>query len=74
MFYRYYRENLLIVRGRDFVSEKSFTLPVPFPSVYFHLLNKILAFFVVGVNLVFPEIILMTFSQYHYHKYTIVKR
>ena len=64
----------LILRGRDFDSEKSFTLPVPFPSVYFHLLNNILAFFVAGVNLVFPEIKFMTFSQYHYHKCTIVKQ
>ena len=32
----------LILRGRDFVSEKSFTLPVPFPSVYFYLLNIII--------------------------------
>ena len=31
---------LASLRGRDFVSEKSFTLPVPFPSVYFHLLNN----------------------------------
>ena len=29
-----------MLRGRDFVSEKSFTLPVPFASVYFHLLNN----------------------------------
>ena len=42
VFYRYEGEIFLILRGRDFVSEKSFTLPVPFPSVYFYLLNIII--------------------------------
>ena len=42
VFYRYEGENFLILRGRDFVSEKSFTLPVPFPSVYFNLLNNVI--------------------------------